>query len=107
MLEANFKSLGGKVTIKVVGEDTKDLFRQLAAAQEVFDADYACGCCNSVHLRYNYRVADSFSFYELKCIDCGAALSFGQRKDGSGLFPKRSGEGTENGWSKYEGAGAF
>lgn len=101
MMEAQIKALSGRVTIKVQGEDAKALFRELSSAMEVFSADDTCGICGSSDLRYNVRTVDSYVFYELRCV-CSASLPFGVRKDGSGLFPKRSGEGTERGWSRYE-----
>jgi len=93
MMEAQFKSLGGKVTIKVSGEDAKALFKELSGAMEVFDAAQCCELCQSTNLRFNVRTVDSFTFYELRC-ECNASLSYGVRKDGSGLFPKT--------WSRYE-----
>ena len=92
-MEAQIKALGGKVTIKVQGEDVKALFKELASAMEVFDAAQACELCQSTNIRFNVRTVDSFTFYGLKC-ECGAELSYGVRKDGSGLFPKT--------WSRYE-----
>lgn len=93
MMEAQLKVLNGRVTIKVQGEDAKALFRELASAMEVFDGAQACELCQSTDLRFNVRTVDSFVFYGLKC-SCGAELSYGVRKDGSGLFPKT--------WSRYE-----
>lgn len=95
MMEAQIKALNGRVTVKVSGEDAKALFKELASAQEIFSAADQCELCQSADLRFNYRTVDSFSFYELKCNACGGALSFGQRKDGSGLFPKPP-------WGRYE-----
>jgi hypothetical protein len=43
----------------------------------------------SPEIRPNCRTVDGFDYYSLRCLACGAELSFGQRKDGSGLFPKR------------------
>lgn len=54
-----------------------------------------CGLCESTALRARVRQHKDFQFPELICLDCGGQLQFGQRKDGSGLFPKD--------WGKYEG----
>jgi len=98
MMEAQLKVLGGKLVIKVSGDNAKDLFKEVAAAQEVFDASQCCGMCQSTNLRFNVRVVDSFTFYELRCSDCQGALSYGQRKDMVNLYPKE--------WSRYEHAEA-
>ena len=45
-MEAQIKALGGKVTIKVQGEDVKALFKELASAMEVFDAAQTCDCAS-------------------------------------------------------------
>lgn len=92
-MKAHLKALSGKVTIEVQSETAKGLFQELAAAMEIFDGAQCCEMCQSTNLRFNVRIVDSFTFYGLKC-ECGAELSYGIRKDGSGLFPKT--------WSKYE-----
>ncbi len=93
-MKAHLKALGGRITIEVQGENAKELFKELASAQEVFDSASDCGMCHSVNLRFNVRIVDSFTFYELRCVDCGGALSFGQRKNMADLYPKE--------WSRYE-----
>ena len=93
-MKAHLKALGGRITIEVQGETAKELFKELASVQEVFDAANACGMCQSTNLRFNVRVVDSFTFFELRCVDCGGALSYGQRKDMVNLYPKE--------WSRYE-----
>ncbi len=111
-MKAHFKTPGGRLTFEVEGETIKDLFQEIANLQEVFEADTTCGCCNSTNIKYNFRVADSFSFYELKCQEekCGAAFSFGQNKNGVDLFPKRTSDGAalpNRGWKVYRaGQGA-
>jgi hypothetical protein len=45
-----------------------------------------------VNLQYRVRVADNFEYFEMVCLECSATFSFGQLKDGSGLFPKRKGQ---------------
>lgn len=105
-MKAHMKALGGRITLEVQGEDAKALFKELASAQEIFGAADQCGCCHGINIRFNVRVVDSFTFYELSCLDCHAAFQFGQRKDDKSLFPKRkdsSGNWLDNnGWSIYE-----
>ena len=46
------------------------------------------------------RTVEGNDYFELKCTDCGAVLSFGQHKKGGTLFPKRK---DESGWLKNKG----
>jgi hypothetical protein len=40
-------------------------------------------------VRFRVRDVKSFRYYELACENCNARLSFGQLREGGGLFPKR------------------
>ena len=99
-----YKALGGQLEVEFDATGEKDLFTKLGPIQELID-QCKCGKCKSTHVRFNHRVHGEYDFYELKCADCGAALGFGQRKDGSGLFPKRKDtDGNllpDGGWSIY------
>jgi hypothetical protein len=48
---------------------------------------------------------EPWTYYELRCADCGARLSFGSMKKGGGLFPRRKdSEGNwlpDRGWVKW------
>jgi hypothetical protein len=37
-----------------------------------------CGVCGSENIKFVVRVVDDNEYYELRCMDCGAILSFGQ-----------------------------
>lgn len=107
-MEVQLRGMGGRVICKVEGGTVKETFKNLALMSDAFDADTNCGMCSSPHIRFNFRVAQEYEFYELKCNECGARLSFGQIKgDGGGrLWAKRKdddGNALEHrGWSKYE-----
>ena len=94
----------GKISVELEGDTQKDLFAQLSAFQEVFD-ESACGKCGSTNLRFVTREVDGNSYYEIRCLDCGARLEFGQSKQGGGLLPRRkSKEGEwlpDGGWVKW------
>lgn len=104
-MKAHYKTSNGRITFEVQGETVKDIFRQIAQAQEVFDAEADCGCCESKDIRLVARQVEDFTFYELSCAECHARFQFGQNKQGGGLFPKRKDEDNNylpnRGWSVY------
>lgn len=109
-MKAAYRTANGQITFEVDGESAKALFSQIASIQEVFDAEHACGMCDSTDIRYLARKVDDFDFYELACRACHARFAFGQAKKGGALFPKRKDEDgnwiPNNGWTRFEAAGA-
>lgn len=95
--------------ITVEGDKMADVFKELAALQEVFSVD-ECGKCGSTDLRYVVREdSEENEYFELHCQDrnCRARFAFGQMKTPKGrLFPKRKDkEGKwlpDNGWTKWD-----
>lgn len=65
----------------------KDAFEFAARVQELFTQE-ECGCCHSKRIAPSVREVDEYKFYEWRCLDCTAAFSFGQHKQGGTLFPK-------------------
>lgn len=96
-MEATIKAFGGRVLIKVAGENQKELFRQVAAADQVFNAQTECGRCKSKDIYMDVRHTEKGDYYELRC-PCGARFNFGQHKEGNTLFPK-----FKDGWEVYGG----
>ena len=99
---------GGRVQIEVEGSNQKELFKQMAEVQEVFDIS-ACGACKGKDIHNVVRHVEDNDFYEYHCQNpqCRARLAFGQNKKGNTLFPKRrddQGKPLANGgWSKWDG----
>ena len=93
-----------KCEVEVEGVDSKDCFTQLATAIEVFGTAQ-CGACDSPNTCPTVRENGGNHFYEVRCLDCGSAISFGQRRQDGSLFPRRkSKEGDylpNNGWTKW------
>jgi hypothetical protein len=91
--------------IEIEGKDIKDAFAQLAAATEVF-GNNVCGACDSPRTRPIVRERDGNTYYEVKCLDCGSVLAFGQKREGGALFPKKKDKDgnwlTNNGWVKWQ-----
>tara|TARA_R110000824_G_C15101538_1_gene666328 strand:- start:531 stop:860 length:330 start_codon:yes stop_codon:yes gene_type:complete len=90
----------GRTTVEFESDTVKDAFAQLSTFQEVFGED-KCGKCGSDNLRFVVRENDGNSYYEIRCQDCGAKLSFGANKVGGGLFPRR--KDAEGGWLPDKG----
>lgn len=47
-----------------------------------------CGPCGSPDIAFNHRIAQTYSFYSLRCRACGNEFPIGQKKDMHSLFPK-------------------
>ena len=94
----------GNLTLDVDRETQKEVFKELAAFEEVF-GESSCGKCSSENLRFVVRENDGNEYYEIRCVDCGARLAFGSHKKGGGLFPRRKdAEGNwlpDGGWTKW------
>lgn len=107
----------GQLTFQLEGTTQKELFKTIAAIQEVFSEE-ACGLCGCETLRFVVREVDGNDYAEIHCTNaaCRAKLAFGQSKQKPGtLFPirkltkegkphRKTGEfGKHNGWTKYRG----
>jgi hypothetical protein len=96
--------INDRLEFTVEGSGQKEVFKELATIQEIFGEE-KCGMCNKNSLKFVVRNVEGNDFYELRCSDCGAILSFGQHKKGGTLFPKRkddAGEYLQNkGWHKW------
>ena len=95
-----------KLQFELEGTGQKEVFKELATIQEIFSED-KCGLCNKNSIKYVCRNVEGNDYYELKCNDCGAVLSFGQHKKGGTLFPKRKDDDgaylPNRGWYKWSG----
>jgi len=99
------------VEIEVEGENTKELFTQLASIEQSFGMkSQLCGKCKkTTNKRYIARNAGGNMFYEIVC-ECGAHLSLSASKENpNNLFPKKKEDYTkpdspylpDNGWRIY------
>ena len=93
-----------KLEFELEGSGQKEVFKELAVVQEIF-AENKCGLCGKDDIKYVVRSIDGNDYYELRCVSCGATLSFGQHKKGGTLFPKKKDENNNrlpnNGWHKW------
>tara|TARA_Y100001972_G_C7468702_1_gene238804 strand:- start:52 stop:384 length:333 start_codon:yes stop_codon:yes gene_type:complete len=94
-----------KLEFELEGAGQKEIFKELATVQEIF-SEKKCGVCGSENIKFVVRNVEGNDYYELRCMDCGATLAFGQHKKGGTLFPKRkdeNGNWLENGgWHKWQ-----
>lgn len=81
--------LSNGIVVEVEGTTPQECFKQVAAVQATFE-DTKCGLCDSSNVLYVVRKIDDNEYFELRCKDCYAKLTFGQGKgDASPLYPKR------------------
>lgn len=94
-----------KLEFELEGAGQKEIFKELAMVQEIF-SEKKCGVCGSENIKFVVRTVEDNEYYELRCMDCGAVLSYGQHKKGGTLFPKRKDADGKylpsNGWYKWE-----
>ena len=103
-MKLQYTTKNKRITVEVEGDSQRDLFSEIGKVQEVFEQD-TCGKCGHDDIKFVVRTVDDNQYYELRCANCGARLSFGAMKKGGGLFPKRKdGEGNwlpDGGWVKW------
>ena len=103
-MNVTYNTSNGRMSVEFQVDTQVDLFQQLAFFQEVF-GEAGCGKCGSENLRFQVRTVEDNHYYELRCLDCGAKLAFGVKKQGGRLFPRRKDkEGNwlpDNGWVKW------
>lgn len=87
-MRAIYKTRNNRYSLEAAGDTVKDLFREMAGVQEVFEAAGRCGLCRSEVIELRVRAIDDNEFFEAVCMVCHAALSYGQKKKGGALFPK-------------------
>lgn len=94
----------GNYTVKVEGESQVEAFDRMAEMAELISCGSQCGKSGAVDTIPVVRKKDDYVFREWKCVSSGASLALGQKKDGTGLFPKRKkdGEWLDNlGWQTW------
>jgi hypothetical protein len=104
-MELSYTTKDGRMTVKLSGETQKDIFKELAKFQEVFELPT---CKNkageeSTDTRFIVRNVDDNEYYEVQCIDVSkpnllySKIAYGCHKKGGGLFPKNGRK-----WVKYD-----
>ena len=83
--------LGNKVLEISTDKGQKEMIKTLSFWSQVPER---CGLCKSPNIGLNYRAVTSkkdgknYNYYGLKCLDCGAVLTFGEHDEahGGGFF---------------------
>ena len=105
-MKVTYTTTDKRISADIDGNSQKDVFKGISKFQEIFEHEN-CGACDASNTSYSVRTIDGNDYYEKKCLKCGAALSYGQMKEGGGLFPKRknsdgSWDTQTNGWHKWQ-----
>jgi hypothetical protein len=66
-MKAHYRTRNGRIVVEVQAETQKGLFKAIAEAQSVFEADERCGLCLSDDIRFTVRSIDGNDYYELTC----------------------------------------
>lgn len=97
-------TVNDKLEFELDADGQKEIFKELSSLQEIF-GESSCGLCDSPNIKFVVRNVEDNDYYEIRCLDCGAILAFGQHKKGGTLFPKRKADdGTwlpNRGWHKW------
>ena len=64
-----------KLSFEIEASGQKEVFKELALIQEIFN-ESKCGLCGSTNIKFVVRSIDGNDYYELRCADCGAILTF-------------------------------
>jgi hypothetical protein len=104
-MKLTFRSADGSLTVEAEPKTIKDAFEAVGQVNEFLISE-PCGCCKSVNTFPRAKHSGDYVFYEWCCRACGAAISFGQAKEGGRLFLKRNDKNKnplpDKGWSVYK-----
>lgn len=88
------QAIGTGTTVTISADKIKEAV-ELAAF--FGDLPSRCGKCDCTELTFTVRRPETYVYYGMRCKKCLAEFSFGQHKEGGGLFPKFS-----DGWKTFD-----
>ena len=80
-MKVTYTTNNKRISAEIEGDSHRDIFAEISKFQEVFEQG-VCGKCGSENIKFVVRTVDDNQYYELRCADCGARLSFGAMKKG-------------------------
>lgn len=99
-LEVTKKIGNSEIKISVEGEKPKEILMRLS--EWSFPGVSACGKCKSEYLDLQHRkTKDDHHYVFVKCLKCGAELTFGEKKDGKTIYLRTDDNGKPD-WQKLE-----
>lgn len=105
-MQVSFKTPDNAIEFQFDAQSSREAFEKMANISELFPLEN-CGKCSSSNVKPVVRKTQGYEFFEIRCVDCGHSLSYGQTREDKTLFPKRkdkAGEWLQNrGWQKYQG----
>ena len=101
-MKLTYTTASGRIIFEGEAQGVKAAFDILATLQELFE-EPDCGCCKSKAIAANRRDIDNGCYYSWRCLDCGAQLDIGQKKDGKGMWAKRQDHPETRGWYVWSG----
>lgn len=117
-MKLNYTTPDNRMSVELSGDSQKDLFKELADFQEVFQGNVCSAVIDGKVLKtdntvFRVREVDDNLYYEMVCLEPGPLFmykkQFGQNKKGGSLFPKWPNKEDKdivlglNGWFKYVG----
>lgn len=113
-MKAKYKTADGRFEFELEGSTQKEVFKEVASLQEVFE-EPCCKLCKKTSTKLVVRKSKDkkgkpLDYFERRCNACGAVLTYGVNIEGGTLFPHRKvknekGEevwdSTNQGWHKY------
>jgi hypothetical protein len=117
-MKLQYQTPDGRMSVELSGDSQKDLFKELATFQEVFQGTECSAMIDGKVVSSNktvfrVREVDDNEYFEMVCLEPGPLFlykkQFGQNKKGGGLFPKWPTKDDKdivlglNGWFKYVG----
>ena len=82
----------------------KNLYEVVMEAQKLSFRDIPlCGCCKGDNLILDAHLAQGkFKYVSVKCLDCKASLTFGQKQDDPDTYYPRRNEQKQLDWKAYK-----
>ena len=72
-MEVIYKSENGRTEVRFQCEGQKQLVERLSMLADVIEGE-PCGCCGSDRVRAEHRHVQTYDYYCIRCVACGAVV---------------------------------